>query len=135
MHRRRRVPGRPERLPRVVPWLRRLAHAAPDAEVREAAQNALDHLVGFAGDIVDSGYQIRTVEDGKLYVPTQDLASFVTYDAVVPNGECNPKLIAALVYLDAEELAYLLEYCRSPWRAGAQVVDCDVVLDPERWGE
>lgn len=82
---------------RMVPWLRRLATDAPDADVRESAEAALDHLVGFAAGIVDAGYKIRTIEDGRIYVPTEDLASFVRYDAVTPNGECDPKLIAALV--------------------------------------
>jgi hypothetical protein len=268
---------------RVVPWLRRLASDAPDGDVRESAQAALDRLVAMAADIVDSGYQIRTIEEGRIYVPTEDLASFVKYDALTPTGECNPKLITALIghdealgndcgsglektfedvatafnyynyaivryfhltaitnalaagderaaralldglveraeimaadtetrvenpewdtdaaafllaaaasglplteaeaalireqyraaipfyqawplwdlwdasvpdgehpsepsrrdadgafYVEAEELAFLLEYCRSPWRAGAEVADCESVLDPARWGE
>lgn len=82
---------------RMVPWLRRLAEEAPDMDVRESAQAALDHLVGFAAGIVDAGYKIRTIEEGRIYVPTEDLASFVRYDSITPNGECDPKLIAALV--------------------------------------
>jgi hypothetical protein len=274
---------------RMVPWLGRLAVQAPDADVRESAREALEHLVGFAAGIVDAGYQIRTIEEGRIYVPVEDLASFVRYDTITPGGECNPKLISSLigygeprdndcgnglkeqfenvatafnyynyaivryfhlaaitnalavgeaeiarkllaglvkrveimakdettrvdnpgwdadaasflvaaaasglplteaeaakvraeytaavayygawplwdpwddavadgdypyepptsgpiapgvdatrVHVQAEEMAYLLEYCGSPWRAGAQVVDCDVVMDPSRWGK
>jgi len=34
------------------------------------------------------------------------------------------------------EMAYFIEYCYSPFRneAGADVVDCDVILDPTQWG-
>lgn len=40
-------------------------------------------------------------------------------------------------YVDITEMAYLLEYCSSPWQnpAGAAFVDCSIVLDPNRWGE
>lgn len=36
-----------------------------------------------------------------------------------------------------EEIAFLLEYCWSPFKnpAGAKFVDCDVVADMSRWGE
>jgi formylglycine-generating enzyme required for sulfatase activity len=36
-----------------------------------------------------------------------------------------------------EELTFLMEYCYSPFKNsdGADLVDCDIVLDPSRWGE
>lgn len=39
--------------------------------------------------------------------------------------------------IQVEDLATLVEYCWSPFRNPASVpfVDCDVVLDPKRWGE
>ncbi|MGM0575219.1 MAG: hypothetical protein ACQEXJ_05770 [Myxococcota bacterium] len=39
--------------------------------------------------------------------------------------------------IDIEYIAFVLEYCWSPFRnpAGATFVDCDVVRDPTRWGE
>jgi len=35
------------------------------------------------------------------------------------------------------EMSYLVEYCYSPFRneTGAWLADCDIVLDPNRWGE
>lgn len=89
---------------RVVPMLMRAAADAPDQSVRDAAELALEYLAGFARDIVDTDYQIRTrFDDGEPVVPTtegglvKDLASFVLYDQLVPNGECNGKLGSALV--------------------------------------
>ena len=89
---------------RSVPMLLRAAEEAPDESVRDAARLALEYLVGFARDIVDSGYQIRTkFQDGVAVVPTmengaiKDLASFVLYDFVDPRAECNAKLSSALV--------------------------------------
>ncbi len=83
---------------RVIPILMRVAQDADDEEVKAAAQAAVDHVHGFAADIVDSGYQIRTKEAGEVFVPPdQDLASFVKYDAVAPLGECNAKLTSALI--------------------------------------
>jgi hypothetical protein len=91
---------------RAVPMLRRAARSAPDASVREAAALALEYLTGFARDVVESGYQIRTrFDDGEPVVPTteegvvKDLASFVLYESLVPNAECNAKLTCALVGL------------------------------------
>jgi len=36
-----------------------------------------------------------------------------------------------------DELLFPMEYCWSPFRndTSAPVFDCDVILDPERWGE
>jgi hypothetical protein len=82
---------------RVAPLLLRAAQDAPDQEVRQEAQRAYDFLVAFAKDIVDHGYQIRTKENGEIYIPEEDLASFIYYDNVFPNAECNPKLASALL--------------------------------------
>ncbi len=91
---------------RTMPLLKRVAAYAKDDYVREAAQNAYDHMVAFAKDIVDTGYYIRTKEkDGVAYIPheedmpgvVKDLASFVNFEEFIPNAECNSKLNAALL--------------------------------------
>jgi hypothetical protein len=94
---------------RVLPLLMRVIQDAHEERIRAAAQLAHDYLVLFARDIVSQGYLIRTKgSDGVPYVPTEednpdvplDLASFVTYDPLVPNAECNAKLVTALVAND-----------------------------------
>lgn len=82
---------------RVLPVLQRVVQDTDDAEVRDAAQAAVDRLTAFAKDIVDHGYHIRTKEDGETYIPVEDLASFVAYEQLLPNGECTAKLAAALI--------------------------------------
>jgi len=88
---------------RTVPMLMRLANEAPDEDVREAASLALKYLRGFAKDIVDSGFYIRTKEVGDAYVPRDsygvvaDLASYVNYEWIVSDAECNSKLATVLV--------------------------------------
>ena len=82
---------------RVVPLLMRLAQDTEDEEVRMAAQNAVDHMTAFGRDIVDHEYHIRTNEVGNAYIPTEDLASFVTFEVLLPNAECNAKLASALL--------------------------------------
>lgn len=89
---------------RSVPMLRRAVRESPDPELREAARLALEYLGGFARDVVDQGYLIRTkFADGEAVVPlmaggsVKDLASFVTYDAIAPNAECTAKLGCGLV--------------------------------------
>lgn len=82
---------------RAIPMLLRVAQDGKDEHVRLAAQEAYDYLVAFCKDIVDEGYRIRTKDkEGNPYIPTEDLASFVTYDEIIPNAECNPKLTSAL---------------------------------------
>jgi hypothetical protein len=82
----------------VVPLLRYAAVRAPDQNVRAAAAEAAEWLRGFSRDIVDSGYYIRSKDkEGKAYIPTEDLASFVTYETLDPRAECNAKLNAALI--------------------------------------
>ncbi len=91
---------------RMVPMLRRVAEVGKDEEVREAAALAIEYMEGFAKDIVDQGYQIRTKEDGVTFVPTnedgtvKDLASFVLFDPVFPDAECSAKLTSALIAYD-----------------------------------
>ena len=89
---------------RSVPMLMRAIAESPDPDLVAACSEALEHLVGFAKDIVDSGYQIRTKgADGVAHVPVtesgaiKDLASFVLFDDFVPHGECNAKLGSALI--------------------------------------
>jgi hypothetical protein len=91
---------------RVLPLLMRVIRSGREERVREAAQLAHDFLVLFARDIVAQGYLIRTKgEDGVPYVPSQednpgtpmDLASFVTFDKLVPDAECSAKLVTELV--------------------------------------
>lgn len=87
---------------RTMPLLKRVAANGQDPEVRKAAELAVEYLSGFAKDIVDSGYYIRTKDtDGNTYIPKQengtdnDLASFVTYESVIPNAECSGKIASA----------------------------------------
>ena len=89
---------------RAVPMLMRAAEDAPDASVREAAELALEYLAGFAQDVVDTGYRIRTRwDETEPVVPTlengndKDLASLVQFEDLVPNAECPAKLATALV--------------------------------------
>ena len=88
---------------RAVPMLMRAATDGADENVRQAAQTALTYLQGFSRDIVDSGYHIRTKDiKGNAYVPhkdgfVNDLASFVLYNVIDPEAECNAKLVSALI--------------------------------------
>jgi hypothetical protein len=77
-------------------------------EVRSACAETLDLLQAFSQDIVDNGYQIRTKDpDGVPYTPsnstgpseakTEDLASFVFWDGIFPESECNHTQAAALM--------------------------------------
>lgn len=82
---------------RVAPWLARLEQDAPDDDVRKAAGEALGFLRGFARDVVAHGFVIRSKEDGVVFTPDADLASFVYYDGVFPDAQCNAKLALSLV--------------------------------------
>lgn len=93
---------------RLVPNLRYLVEEGPEGDVREACAETLELLELFSKDIVDSGYYIRTKdEEGKPFIPghtgdpeldgDKDLASFVTYEMFIPNGECNAKRGAELI--------------------------------------
>lgn len=92
---------------RSAPLLARVAAEGQDESVREAAALALSHIRSFARDIVDSGYHIRTKNgEGDTHVPRDengiinDLASFVLYEVLVSNAECNAKLTSALIAYD-----------------------------------
>ncbi len=77
-------------------------HAA-DADVRAACGEALASLRGFAADIADHGYYIRTKDAaGAPFIFSQaekpegmkvstDLDNFVTFDPFFPGAECNQK--------------------------------------------
>lgn len=84
--------------------LRWLVADAKDEDVRTAAAAGLECIEGFAKDIVDSGYLIRTKDaNGDVWIPEEDLASFVKYESYLPNGECVGKLATAhLGYGDAQ---------------------------------
>lgn len=89
---------------RTIPLLMNLSENAEDAEVREWTGKALEYLTGFAKDIVDQGYQIRTKDiDGEAFIPlddtgrVKDLASFVVFDIIFENAECNQKLSTSLI--------------------------------------
>lgn len=67
-----------------------------DKKVVAAATETYKYLQGFAKDIVDSNYHIRTKDDkGQPYIPKEDLASFVDYEGVSPTAECNAKISSA----------------------------------------
>ncbi len=71
---------------------------AADDWVREAVTETREYLEGFARDIVDHGYWIRTKDkDGNIFIPEQDLASFVSYEVFDANAECTAKLSSALL--------------------------------------
>jgi hypothetical protein len=83
---------------RTAGWLPYVVADGTDAFVRDAAAQNDEYLRGFAKDIVDFGYEIRTKgADGKPYVPTEDLASFVDFEWIDPNAECNAKITSALM--------------------------------------
>jgi formylglycine-generating enzyme required for sulfatase activity len=89
---------------RMVPMVQRVIDEATDETVLAAAENALEYLQGFTRDIVDSGYNIRSREEGDVHVPLMesgfriaDLASFSAYDPILPNTQCDAKLTAALI--------------------------------------
>lgn len=89
---------------RTIPMLHRLATEAPDQDVRDAAALALEYVRGFADDILESGFLIRTkFADGVAVVPTndngsiKDLASFVEFEGLDPTAECIAKLGTVLI--------------------------------------
>jgi len=63
------------------------------------------------------------------------------WDASVPDGTYDYKPSRASgpdkEHIRPTEVIYLVEYCWSPWKnpASKEFVNCDVVLDPARWGE
>lgn len=78
--------------------LRYVLERSPDAAVKDAAARGDECVRGFAKDVVDSGYRIRTKDtSGQPWIPDEDLASFVTYESLIPNAECTAKLTSALI--------------------------------------
>lgn len=88
----------------------------------------------------DEVRQVHQYHDGAV----EAYASFPNWDLwdpSVPDGAYSfrdgfqPKRIPEAVEIEA--VAFLLEYCWSPFRnpAGRPIVDCEVVRDPSRWGE
>lgn len=90
---------------RVAPLMLRAARDAEDPGLRQAALSGWNYLQGFARDIVDHDYKIRTKENGQCYVPVEednpdvykDLATFTNYNSIIPDAECDPKLTCALM--------------------------------------
>ena len=93
---------------RSVFYLKQLVKKATDPEIKAAGELALYYLSGFARDIVDQGYYIRTKgSDGVAHIPYdydtgntedyKDLASFNSWDKIEPGGECTAKLTFGLV--------------------------------------
>jgi len=80
-------------------WLYYAAEYAKDPAVKAAAAKAKADMQAMGKDIVDSGYLIRTKDaNGTVYVPeTEDLASFVAYEDIIPNAECTSKLSSAIL--------------------------------------
>ncbi len=83
---------------RVAAWLPYVIELAPDPEVREVAEEALDLLTRFSKDIVDHDWNIRTKDkDGNAYVVTgEDLGSLAAWVKAFPDAECDARLGAAL---------------------------------------
>ncbi len=91
---------------RATAYIIYLEELAKDEDLKKVASEAHYYMRGFTKDIVDSGYYIRTKDkDGKIYIPTEDLASFVTYEFMDPYAECNAKLTTTLIaYGDPKNL-------------------------------
>ena len=100
-----------------VPFLTYAASRAESPDVKEACAETLEHMTAFAKDIVDQGYRIRSKDkDGVPFIPgytgdeekdqaAGDLASFVMWEELIENGECNAKRTSALIgYGDGREL-------------------------------
>jgi hypothetical protein len=78
-----------------------VAACAADPAVGQAAGDAYALMQGFTQDIVAQGYHIRTKDEtGAVITPTEDLASFVAYESLIPNAECDAKLCSALIATD-----------------------------------
>jgi len=74
-----------------------------DPEARAGVRGAIRDLQGFARDITDHGFRIRSVDtDGNIWIPGIDLASFVFYGQ---ESECDATLAARLLsYGDPGEI-------------------------------
>jgi hypothetical protein len=69
---------------RVPPLLMYLIRDTDDAEVRAAAERALEYLTGIGKEIVDQGYLIRTKEAGEVFVPLEEGSDDVVADLQLP---------------------------------------------------
>jgi len=100
-----------------VPFITYAASRAESPDVKEACAETLEHMTAFAKDIVDQGYRIRSKdENGVPFIPgytgdeekdqaAGDLASFVMWDELIEDAECNAKRTSALIgYGDGREL-------------------------------
>ncbi|RJO63523.1 MAG: hypothetical protein C4523_20010 [Myxococcales bacterium] len=83
---------------RAAAWFPYVIEYAEDEAVREAVTEAWEFMRGFAKDVVDSGYYIRSKDaNGEPFIPEEDLASFVEYVSLFPDAECDPRLATALL--------------------------------------
>ncbi|MGC8927915.1 MAG: hypothetical protein ACP5QK_08315 [Myxococcota bacterium] len=83
---------------RATAYVMYMEEMAKSEDLRRVAEETHYYIRGFTKDIVDSGYYIRTKDkDGKVYIPTEDLASFVTYEFMDKYAECNAKLATTLI--------------------------------------
>lgn len=94
---------------RLVPIVRYAAERSTNPAVKEACTETSELLQAFAKDIVDSQQRIRTKDkNGNIFLPgftgdktadkeRGDLASFVHYLELVPEGECNARRSAELI--------------------------------------
>ena len=94
---------------RLIPVLRYGVSRTISPKVKEACGESLELLESFARDIVEAGYRIRTKDgEGTPYMPgftddpelnknQGDLASFIHYLEVLPEGECNARRTAELI--------------------------------------
>ena len=92
-----------------VPHVIYAAARAENQAVKDACSETLRLLEAFTKDIVDQGYRIRSKdEDGEPFLPgytgdaekdeaAGDLATFVMWEELIPNAECNAKRTSALI--------------------------------------
>lgn len=81
---------------RMVPALDRLAETTDDAALKASLDLARDHLRAMGRDVVEQGWALRSIEDGEIWTPVEDLAHFDYYvfgDATEP--ECTARYAAA----------------------------------------
>jgi hypothetical protein len=83
---------------RAAGWLLYLIEDSNDPAVVAAAKEAAQYMQRFSEDVVDQEYHIRSKDaDGNPYIPTEDLASYVDYVDLIPDAECDARLVTALV--------------------------------------
>jgi hypothetical protein len=92
-----------------VPHIAYAAERAAGTGLGDACGETLELLQAFCADIVDNGFRIRSKdENGEPFIPgytgdqekdeaAGDLASFVMWEDLIPNGECNAKRASALI--------------------------------------